>query len=75
MTTININSEIAGTVWKIEKQAGEQVAAEEPVLILESMKMEIPVCAPKVGVITEILVAEEEMVSEGATLARIECQS
>ncbi|WP_372001377.1 acetyl-CoA carboxylase biotin carboxyl carrier protein subunit [Tistrella mobilis] len=66
-----IRSEIAGKVWKIEVPAGGRVAADDPILILESMKMEIPVNAPVDGTVTEILVAEGDTVAEDQILARI----
>lgn len=66
-----IRSEIAGKVWKIEVPAGDRVAADDPILILESMKMEIPVNAPVDGTVTEILVAEGDTVAEDQILARI----
>ena len=65
MAEIRVKSEIAGSVWKILKQPGEAVEEEEPVILLESMKMEIPVMAPRSGTIAEIRVAEGEMVAEG----------
>ena len=60
---------MAGTVWKIERQAGATVVAGETLLIIESMKMEIPVDAPTNGTLRELLVAEGETVSEGQVLA------
>ena len=60
---------MAGTVWKIERQAGATVVAGETLLIIESMKMEIPVEAPTNGTLRELLVAEGETVSEGQVLA------
>lgn len=66
-----IRSEIAGKVWKIEVPAGGRVAADEPILILELMKMEIPVNAPVDGTVTEILVAEGDTVAEDQILARL----
>ena len=65
MADIRVKSEISGSVWKILKQAGEAVAAEEDVLLLESMKMEIPVVAPRAGTVLEVMVAEGEAVAEG----------
>jgi len=63
-----VEAQITGNVWKIEKQAGENVAADEVILILESMKMEIPVEAPCAGRIAEIRVNEGDSVEEGDVL-------
>jgi acetyl-CoA carboxylase biotin carboxyl carrier protein len=68
---ITVKAEIAGTVWKIVKQPGEAVAEEEPILVLESMKMEIPVLAPEAGTLRELLVAEGDAVSDGTPVAVI----
>ena len=65
MPQTRLQSDVAGTVWKIEVQPGEAVAAEQPLLILESMKMEIPVSAPHAGTVLQLLVAEGETVAEG----------
>ena len=51
MAVVNVKSEIAGNVWKIQAKAGDRVDAEGEIMILESMKMEIPVLSPKAGVI------------------------
>ena len=72
MAEIEIKSEIAGKVWMIEADAGTEVEEDDPVIILESMKMEIPVGAPVDGKITEILVEKDEAVAEGQTVARME---
>ena len=69
MSTIAIKSEISGTVWKIESKAGDVVELEATLLILESMKMEIPVLAPKRGRVVEFRVSEGETVTEGQVLA------
>ena len=55
-----VKSEITGTVWKIEVTVGQTVAEGDSLLIVESMKMEIPVSAPAAGVVSEILVVECE---------------
>jgi acetyl-CoA carboxylase biotin carboxyl carrier protein len=68
----NVKSEITGKVWKIDAKVGDQLAEEDPVLTLESMKMEIPVLAPVSGVLKEILVKEGQEVAEGQTVAVIE---
>ena len=62
---------ITGTVWKIEKQPGDAVAEGETVVIIESMKMEMPVESPASGTITAIKVKEGDPVDEGAVLAVI----
>ncbi|PKQ05380.1 MAG: acetyl-CoA carboxylase biotin carboxyl carrier protein subunit [Alphaproteobacteria bacterium HGW-Alphaproteobacteria-11] len=72
MTRIEVKSEIVGKVWKIETKAGDRLAEDDAILILESMKMEIPVAAPADGTLVEILVAEEDMVEEGQTVAIVE---
>lgn len=63
-----IRSHITGTVWKIEVTVGEEVEEEDELIILESMKMEIPVEATVDGVVKEILVAEGDPVKEGQVL-------
>jgi biotin carboxyl carrier protein len=65
MAEIRVRSEIAGSVWKIEVAIGDTVAEDDPLVILESMKMEIPLLAPQSGVVREILVAEGEPIAEG----------
>lgn len=69
---MDIKSEISGKVWKIEATPGTDVEEEDAIIILESMKMEIPVAAPRDGTVTEILVAEEDLVEEGQVVARME---
>jgi biotin carboxyl carrier protein len=65
MAELRVRSEIAGSVWKIEVTVGDTVAEDDPLLILESMKMEIPLLSPRAGVVKEILVAEGEPIAEG----------
>jgi acetyl-CoA carboxylase biotin carboxyl carrier protein len=72
MTTQTIRSEITGTVWKIVVQPGTALQADDTIMILESMKMEIPVVAPEDGRVLELLVAEGAAVREGQDLARFE---
>ena len=64
MASIEVKSEITGIIWKIEVQAGDTVAEGDTLIIIESMKMEIPVEAPGGGTVGEILVKEEEPVTE-----------
>lgn len=72
MAIIEVKTEVAGIVWKIVAGAGDAVSEEDTVIILESMKMEIPVGAPTSGTVLEVLVAEGETVAEGAVVARME---
>jgi acetyl-CoA carboxylase biotin carboxyl carrier protein len=72
MTTQTIRSEITGTVWKIVVQPGTALQADDTIMILESMKMEIPVVAPEDGRVLELLVAEGAAVREGQDLVRFE---
>ena len=67
-----VEAQIAGSVWKIETAVGTEVEEEDVLMILESMKMEIPVEAPCAGRVGEILVAEGDAIEEGAVLAVIE---
>ena len=69
---MKVLAEVAGKVWKIEARSGASLAAGDTILILESMKMEIPVTAPRAGKLLELKVAEGESVSEGAIVAILE---
>ncbi len=69
MKRIAVIAEVAGKVWKIEAQPGAQMAADDVILILESMKMEIPVVAPRAGRLAELCVKEGEAVNEGDVVA------
>ena len=68
----DIEAHITGTVWKIEVEVGDTVDEGDAVVILESMKMEMPVEAEDPGVVTEILCTEGQSVSEGDTLVVLE---
>ncbi len=68
----DVEAHITGTVWKIECQLGQEVEEGDTLLILESMKMEMPVEAEDDGVVKEIKVAEGAAVSEGDTLVVLE---
>jgi acetyl-CoA carboxylase biotin carboxyl carrier protein len=74
MSRVEIESEVTGNVWKIEVEVGDQVDVEDVLLILESMKMEIPVEATSAGIVTEILVRKEDAVEEDQIVAIIETQ-
>ena len=66
-----VRSEVAGSVWKIQVAVGETVAQGDALVILESMKMEIPVEAPKGGTVLEIRVAEGDRVDEGTVVVTL----
>ena len=72
MAIVDVKTEITGNVWKIEAQPGQALSEDDPIMILESMKMEIPVTSPEDGPLVEILTAEGEVVTEGTVVARIE---
>ena len=69
MAVVNVKSEIAGNVWKIQTKPGDRIDADGEIMILESMKMEIPVLAPRAGTIREIRVSEGEAIGEGHLVA------
>jgi biotin carboxyl carrier protein len=66
-----VEAQITGSVWKIEKAVGDAVQEGDVLVILESMKMEIPVEAPCAGRVSEIRVQEGASVEEGAVLVVI----
>jgi biotin carboxyl carrier protein len=68
----NVEAQITGSVWKIEKAVGDAISEGDVIMILESMKMEIPVEAKLGGRLAEIRVSEGQSVDEGAVLAVIE---
>jgi len=68
----NVEAHITGTVWKIEVQVGDTVEEGDTVVILESMKMEMPVEAEDEGTVAEIRCEEGQAVSEGDTLVVLE---
>ena len=67
-----VDAHITGTVWKIEVEVGDNVEEGDTVVVLESMKMEMPVEAEDPGVVKEILCEEGQSVSEGETLVVLE---
>ncbi len=72
MARIEVTSEVTGNVWKIAAKVGDRLAKDDLILILESMKMEIPVEATEAGVLVELLVKEEDAVDEDQVVAVIE---
>jgi acetyl-CoA carboxylase biotin carboxyl carrier protein len=71
MPTHTIATEVAGTVWKVLVNIGDEVAAEQELAIVESMKMEIPCTAPHAGVVQAVLVAEGDSLQEGQAVVLI----
>jgi acetyl-CoA carboxylase biotin carboxyl carrier protein len=67
----SVNAHITGTVWKIEVKEGESIAEGQVCVILESMKMEMPVEAPKAGKVDKVLVKEGQAVNEGDALVTL----
>lgn len=72
MASIEIRTDITGTVWKLVAVPGAILEEDEPILLVESMKMEIPIGAPEAGRLIEILAAEGDTVTEGMVVARME---
>jgi acetyl-CoA carboxylase biotin carboxyl carrier protein len=68
----DVEAHITGTVWKVECEVGQPVAEGDTLVILESMKMEMPVEAEDAGVVSEIVCQEGQSVSEGDTLVVLE---
>jgi acetyl-CoA carboxylase biotin carboxyl carrier protein len=69
MGKLEAKSEVSGSVWKIEVTAGQNVAEGDVLMLIESMKMEIPVVAEAAGTVARILVAETEAIVEGQAVA------
>ena len=72
MARKEIKSEVAGTVWLVETEVGAKIAEDDTLIVLESMKMEIPVDAPAAGTVVEILVAKDDPIEEEQVVAIIE---
>jgi biotin carboxyl carrier protein len=69
MKSLKIESEVTGSVWQLVAKPGDTLQAGDTILIVESMKMEIPVCAPQGCHITALQVAEGDAVAEGDVVA------
>ena len=72
MADIKVQSEITGKVWAIEANVGDALEEEDTIIVLVSMKMEIPVVAPSDGTLKEILVQEGDAITEGQDVAIME---
>ena len=69
---IEVRAEITANVWQVRTEVGATVAEGDELVILESMKMEIPVVAPANGIVKELHVAPEDKVQEGDVVAVLE---
>ena len=69
---MQVKAELAGNLWRIVVKVGQQVGADETLMILESMKMEIPINAPAAGRVAKIHVKEGQTVQEGELLADLD---
>ncbi len=69
MARIEIKSEITGTVWQVKSKPGDKVESGDTLVVIESMKMEIPVITEDAGTVKEILVKEKDSVAEGQVVA------
>jgi acetyl-CoA carboxylase biotin carboxyl carrier protein len=72
MAKLAAKSDVSGTVWKIEVALGQKVAEGDTLVLIESMKMEIPVIAEKAGTVASILVAEGDGIIEGQSVVILE---
>lgn len=72
MAKIEVKSEITGTVWQIQAQPGDKVEGGDTLIVVESMKMEIPVITEDAGTVREILVGPKDPVAEGQIVAILE---
>ena len=71
MARVEVESEVTGKVWKVEVGVGDRVAEGDILVILESMKMEIPLESPEAGTVAELLVSPDEPVQEDQVVAVI----
>ena len=70
--TIDIVANITGVVWTVDVEVGQRLDEDDPVVTLESMKMEIPILAPRAGKLAALHVSEEDMISEDQAVAELE---
>lgn len=72
MAATKVVTDVAGNVWKVVAKVGDKLEEDDTIVIMESMKMEIPVTAPRDGTLKELLVEEGEAIPEGETIALID---
>jgi acetyl-CoA carboxylase biotin carboxyl carrier protein len=69
---MKVESEIAGAIWSIEVEVGDDVEEDDALIMIESMKMEIPAAAPSAGKVVDIHVKEGDIVREGQLLVTLD---
>lgn len=72
MAKFEVKSEVSGSVWKIQVEPGQRVSAGDALVLIESMKMEIPVIAEEDGIVISVRVEEGEAVAEGQVVVTLE---
>ncbi|MFI5401168.1 MAG: acetyl-CoA carboxylase biotin carboxyl carrier protein subunit [SAR324 cluster bacterium] len=72
MATTKVEAQVTGKVWKIVANRGAALDAEDPIVVIECMKLEIPVQAPRAGRVSRVLVKEGDPVREGQVVAELE---
>ena len=72
MNEIKLETPVQGVVWKVVVKVGQTVKAEETILIIESMKMEIPIESSTPGIVRELLVSEGDQVQQDSVVAVLE---
>ena len=72
MGEVTVRSELNAIVWKIEVAAGAAVTTGDTLIILEAMKMEIPVASPHAGIVKTVVVDEKQQVAEGQPLVLLQ---
>jgi len=65
---MDVRAELVGTVWKVLVKPGDQATEDQELIVLESMKMEIPVLSPRAGRVEEVRVKEGDVVAEDQVL-------
>jgi acetyl-CoA carboxylase biotin carboxyl carrier protein len=72
MAVRKVSTEVAGSVWEVVVGVGDAVAAEDTLIVIESMKMELPVAAPWAGTVRAIHVEKGDLVEEGQVVVDLE---
>jgi biotin carboxyl carrier protein len=72
LAQLEVKADIAGSIWKVTTAVGTKVAADDVLIVMESMKMEVPIAAPAAGTVTQIHVKESDLVAEGDAIVTLE---